>query len=124
MSWFHRLLPSVSRTELAKTNGKPRSPHWPAVRAKFLQGKACAVCGGTKDLEAHHIEPFHVNPKRELDPSNLLALCEADSARNCHLLVGHLGNFRGWNPGAKQDAPYVARLLARNRERAEGKDGG
>lgn len=50
-------------------------------------------------MRVHHVVPFHVDPSRELDPSNLMTLCEAKKyGINCHLLVGHLGNWRRWNP--------------------------
>ncbi len=78
----------------AKLNGRKRSPHWGSVRAKFLAGKACGICGGTKRLEAHHIRPFHLNPELELDPRNLFPLCEGNKNVQCHLIFGHFGNFR------------------------------
>ena len=76
-----------------------RSSHWPAVRRQHLElHPACAMCGGTEKLEVHHIRPFHLHPELELDPSNLVTLCEANhGGANCHLLFGHLGNFRSFN---------------------------
>lgn len=53
----------------------------------------------------HHIEPFHVAPELELDPANLITLCE--SKRNgvtCHLWFGHLGDYRSINREAASDA--------------------
>lgn len=86
--------------------GQRRSPKWAKVRALFLGLKpSCAVCGGTERLEPHHIVPFHVAPELELDPTNLIVLCE--SKRNgvtCHQFVGHLGNYRSWNPDVVTDA--------------------
>ena len=80
--------------------GLKRSGQWPAVRDEHLQQHPkCACCGGTKKLRVHHIEPFHVNPNRELDPRNLITLCEAKKyGINCHLFLGHLGNWKRWNP--------------------------
>jgi hypothetical protein len=53
----------------------------------------------------HHRLPFHERPDLELSPDNLMTLCEAGKyGINCHLLVGHLGNWRRWNPFADQDA--------------------
>jgi 5-methylcytosine-specific restriction protein A len=76
-----------------------RSGHWPAVRKQHLElHPACEMCGGSEKLEVHHIRPFHLHPDLELDPKNLVTLCEAKrSGANCHLLFGHLGNFRSWN---------------------------
>lgn len=56
------------------------------------------VCGGKEKLEVHHIVPFHLNPRLELEPTNLITLCEAKhDGVNCHLLFGHLGNFKSVN---------------------------
>jgi hypothetical protein len=65
----------------------------------------CSVCDGKKKLEVHHKMPFHLHPALELDPGNLITLCEnkADGV-NCHLLFGHLGNFKSYNPQVNVDA--------------------
>lgn len=77
-----------------KLNGKKRSPKWPALRRKLIAGKSCAVCGKKNKLELHHIRPFHLHPELELDPANLIPLCEGNKSVNCHLIFGHFGNFR------------------------------
>lgn len=84
-----------------------RSPKWPALRKKFLQGELCAACGGTKKLEAHHIIPFHIAPDKELDIGNLAALCEGNKDLNCHLVIGHDFDFKGWNPDVVTDASRI-----------------
>ncbi len=83
-----------------------RSNQWPKVRKNFLaKNQLCAVCGGKKKLEVHHIQPFHQSPELELEESNLITLCEDWSyGVNCHLLIGHLGNYRTINPNVKEDA--------------------
>lgn len=94
--------------------GTARSTHWPAVRARHLAlFSHCAVCGGTKALEVHHKRPFHLHPELELDPDNLITLCEnkADGV-NCHLFVGHLGSFKSFNPDVDADAKNWALKLA------------
>lgn len=88
-----------------------RSPHWPAVRRKFLaEHPSCAACGGTANVELHHVQSFHEFPELELSPSNLLPLCEA-IGRQHHLNVGHHGNWKTNNAEVRTDA---ARELARN----------
>lgn len=67
--------------------GRPRSPHWPKFRDEFLRGKACAACGKTESLNAHHILAYHLHPELELVASNLCPLCEAVTA--CHYVCGH-----------------------------------
>jgi hypothetical protein len=86
--------------------GTARSPHWPTVRKQHLElHPACEVCAGTEKLEVHHRKPFHLHPQLELEPSNLITLCEANKGGvNCHLFVGHLGNFKSWNVDVETDA--------------------
>ena len=96
-----------SLTNLVLTGAKPkgkRSHLWPMVRAAHLERQpVCQACGAKKRLEVHHILPFHMAPDRELEPSNLLTLCEG-LAVNCHFLYGHLRNWKAWNPMVKLDA--------------------
>ena len=63
------------------------------------------MCGGKVKLEVHHKKPFHIHPELELDPTNFITLCEADKGGvNCHLLFGHLGNFKSLNDTVETDA--------------------
>lgn len=93
--------------------GAARSSHWPTVRKHHLeQHPACAVCGGTEKVEVHHKQPFHLNPALELDPANLITLCEANKGGvNCHLHYGHLGNFKAFNPTVESDAAAWAQKI-------------
>src|SRR5262249_19909900 len=86
--------------------GSKRSDQWPKVRRAYLKDHpTCSVCGGTKKLEVHHVQPFHLHPNLELDPSNFITLCENDKdGVNCHLLVGHLGSFKSFNAAVREDA--------------------
>lgn len=82
----------------------PRSPEWPLVRAAHLRFEPeCVACGSRTALSVHHVEPFHLNPGRELDPGNLVTLCECP-AHNCHLIFGHVLNWQLGNPDARSDA--------------------
>lgn len=93
----------------------PRSSHWPAVRAHFLKNEyltddgwtkftdkvdrsCCLCCGSRFDLQVHHIEPFHLDPNKELSPENLVTLC-----RDHHFQVGHLRNWKKSNPNVCTD---------------------
>lgn len=79
------------------TFGAQRSPRWSSVREHHLYTHPlCAICGSTKNVVVHHKKPFHLYPQLELDPSNLVTLCESDGM-NCHITFGHLGNFRSYN---------------------------
>lgn len=81
--------------------GKTRSPEWDNVRKKHIGlNPTCAVCGSLKKVEVHHKKPFHLHPELELDPCNLISLCEGKefSSMICHLHFGHLGNYQDANP--------------------------
>lgn len=87
-----------------------RSGRWATVRRQHLEREpACAACGRAKDLEVHHIKPYHEHPELELDAGNLITLC----ADPCHLVHGHLLNFRRSNPAVREDAErYRSRIEA------------
>lgn len=96
--------------------GASRSPLWSRTRDAFLDGRQCAVCGGSTALVAHHVVPFHLAPDLELDPDNLIPLCEANRyGVNCHLLFGHLGNYRRINVSVRADAAYWHQRLILDR---------
>ena len=88
-----------------------RSPKWSEVRKEHLKNNSkCIACGKTSKLEVHHIEPVHMCPEKELDPSNLVTLC----ADPCHILFGHLMNFKSWNKDVVNDCSvYYNKLLKR-----------
>jgi hypothetical protein len=70
-----------------------RSANWKIIRRQHLgENPFCSGCKKTDKLEVHHIEPYHVNPNRELDPSNLITLC-----KSCHFTIGHLMDWNSWN---------------------------
>lgn len=85
-----------------------RSGKWPRVRKQHLEKEpACVACGRAKELEVHHIVPYHANPQLELDPDNLITLC----ADPCHLVHGHLMNFSRSNPDVRTDAEHYRRKM-------------
>lgn len=86
--------------------GHKRSNHWPTVRKHHLeQNPVCIVCGDKEKLEVHHIKPFHEHPELELEPTNLITMCESKSyGIICHLLVGHNGSYKKINPNVLEDA--------------------
>ena len=91
-----------------KTHGATRSPEWDKVRKAHLKDYPnCAVCGGDKKLQVHHIRPFHLHPNLELDPTNLITLCENGNKEiDCHIFCGHLGSFKSYNVNVEKDAQY------------------
>lgn len=91
----------------------PRSAKWPGIRRLWLkQNPSCVACGGRDGVEAHHVVPFHLEPDRELDLTNLISLCEkGPGSTNCHCLVGHCGDWRAYNPMAREDALRLRSIL-------------
>lgn len=81
-----------------------RSSAWPKVRAAHLKIQpTCQVCGGTDELNVHHIHPVHLHPDRELDETNLITLCEGSHHLNCHLLFGHFQSWYSYNENVVED---------------------
>lgn len=83
-----------------KLFGAGRSSQWPKVRREHLEHEPnCVACGRKKDIEVHHVIPFHDDPSLELEPSNLITVC-----RNpCHFVFGHLLNWSKSNPLVRED---------------------
>ena len=99
-------------------HGVARSPHWPTVekafKAKFPDCIACSEeDAGKYPIQVHHaLVPFHLavlagRPDLELDFRNLRSLCETEKgrpAKDHHISLGHLMNFRSWNKNLDEDA--------------------
>lgn len=80
-----------------------RSPGWRELREQHLKTHwSCVACGTRKSLNVHHVKPVALFPELELDPDNLITLCERD-----HLHIGHLGDWQAWNPHVWQHALIV-----------------
>lgn len=92
-----------------RADAAQRSGRWPRVRGSHLElFPRCAACGAIKGLDVHHKKPVHLFPDLELVPGNLITLC----SERCHFLIGHLLDWKSWNPEVDDDA---ARLLDRIR---------
>lgn len=88
-----------------------RSGVWSRVRKEHLENNPnCAACGRNKKIEVHHIKPFHLYPELELNPDNLISLCDDP----CHFVFGHLMNYRSWNENVVEDCKkYYEKIQAR-----------
>jgi hypothetical protein len=90
--------------EAVRTIGHGRSSHWPTVEKAFRKVHpqcACCIVKSITHIQIHHRFPFHYcvalgRPDLELDPRNLITLCEWPShpSPSHHLLVGHLDSFK------------------------------
>jgi hypothetical protein len=98
---------------IARQHGHERSPHWSRVAMEHrLREPRCVACGYKgKKLQVHHIKPFHLHPHLELDPQNLITLCEA-RGREHHLLLGHLDAWNSYNEHIRADAKHFYRKSA------------
>lgn len=86
-----------------------RSSQWPKVRKKHLSSQPCCMaCGSCKKPEVHHIVPVHVDPSKELDPDNLITLCD----KYCHFAIGHLMSYHSWNTEVIQDSANFLNKIA------------
>src|ERR1035438_7627686 len=84
---------------------RPRNGHWPVVEHVFLKDHpVCEACGSKEKLNVHHMKPFHLYPALELDPKNLITLC---MDKECHILLGHGGDFKAYNPDVIKDVATV-----------------
>ena len=79
-----------------------RSSAWPKVRNTHLvKEPTCQACGTDKNLNVHHIIPYHLDKDKELDGNNLITLCEE---HHCHLVIGHLCSWSSYNKNVIEDA--------------------
>ena len=122
---------SQAGTAVAAEHGVARSPHWPGVEKAVLAANphciACAPGQVSGGLQVHHVFPLHYcialgRPDLELDPRNLVVLCETEEGKpgeNHHLLLGHLGDFKEGNLDVRSFAvTYNGQKLDQIRENA------
>jgi 5-methylcytosine-specific restriction protein A len=94
--------------EEARACGATRDPRWSGVERAWLKDhNTCACCRTKSDLQVHHKVPFHLDRSKELDARNLITFC-----RRCHLFVGHLGDWKAFNPHVEEDAVIWAKKFA------------
>lgn len=71
------------------------------------------ACGSCTKPEVHHIVPVHLNPDLELDPENLITLCD----KYCHFVFGHLMDYKSWNVDVVGDsAEYLQKIKNKPRK--------
>jgi 5-methylcytosine-specific restriction endonuclease McrA len=99
---------------LGKTPGIKRSVYWRNFKRKYMKKVGeCSACPSTKKLELHHIKSFHEYPELELDPENVICLCRSKKwGQNCHLNIGHKGNYRDINPDVRRMAKESKEYLS------------
>lgn len=82
-----------------------RSGAWEKLRNEVVKKNPwCKVCGKNKNLQLHHVRPFHLYPEFELTEENLRVLCQP-----CHLVWGHLGDWKSFNLDLDKDVERIAK---------------
>lgn len=103
-----RVRASQKREKTKHLDGK-RSSKWPTFRKKYLaahkaKGGGCEACGAKVGLQLHHVEPFHTDPSKELDPTNMLVACMYVGGLECHEKIAHSEKGFKWvNPNSRAD---------------------
>ncbi len=98
---------------VARRYGLRRSPKWRAVARDHLVVQPCCVsCASRRELNVHHIFPFHFcvhlgRADLELDHRNLITLCASH-----HLLLGHLDDFESANLSVVRHARHTFHALS------------
>ena len=106
-------LRAIGHLPQAAVYGTPRSGKWQTFERKWLDlHPSCAACGGKEDCHGHHKRPFHLEPEKELDPDNIITLC---NHRCCHLLIGHGGDWHAYNPHVEPDAALILKRVQNRR---------
>jgi hypothetical protein len=119
--------------EVAAEHGAVRSEHWPVVerefRKKFPRCAACLPSDPIASVQVHHINPFHYlldpaidRPDLELDERNFIGLCEDEAgrpAKDHHIDLGHLGNFKEGNLKVRDDATGIYHGMTHDAVRAD-----
>ncbi len=99
-----RYLTHIKDVAQKKTTWKKvRSSKWRSVRKQHLKKyPRCRICDSARKIHVHHIKPFHLFPELELSLSNYMSLCSS-----CHIVIGHLKNWKRYNRFAIADAKYI-----------------
>lgn len=66
-----------------------------AMKAYHAEFPCCRWCGGTEDVETHHIKPVRERPDLAAEKTNFWSLCRR---MDCHRVVGHFGDYKRSNP--------------------------
>jgi len=79
---------------------------WRKTRNEHIEKyPLCAICGELKDLEVHHIVPWHLSVDGRYDKNNLITLC-----RYHHFRFGHWRDWKGSNPDILKMALYITTM--------------
>jgi len=105
------------KKEFNECKKRGRNPLWRLVRDDHIDKYPfCAVCGKFDNLAVHHKLPVSKFPEKELDPENLVTLCQ-NNMFNCHFVVGHLMDWNSYNPNVDDDIIFWRKKLRRRSDK-------
>ena len=84
-----------NRGATLRTGPRDTAAYKRAMAGYLAAHPVCQFCrkpGGK--VEVHHVIPVSVDPTRAADMTNMVTLHRKP---DCHMVVGHLGNFRDYN---------------------------
>ena len=88
---------------------------WRTLRNNFLKENClCSACGSKSGLQVHHVVPVSINSNLELVWDNLITLCV-----DCHFSLGHLWNWKCYNPYIVRTCETLHNLKIESRDRLE-----
>jgi 5-methylcytosine-specific restriction endonuclease McrA len=70
-----------------------------ALKEHVTLNPNCAFCGRSNAVDVHHKIPVSFAPELAADKNNLITLCRKPA---CHLVVGHLGNWKTYNKNVEK----------------------
>ena len=92
---------------MSRTFGAARSSGWSTLSRRIIaEVGECEATGSKKNLEAHHIIPFHLRPDLELVRSNIIVL-----NKWIHFFLAHFGYYGSWNENIREHAKWLRDLI-------------
>lgn len=81
-----------------------REYQWEKVAHAHLKIEgSCQCCTVVRELEVHHVIPWHVDESLRFLESNLITLC-----RPCHYRFGHWMKWTSYNPEIRALCQHIA----------------
>lgn len=111
LNFLRTLLPVWMRPRVI-LEARQRAGEWRRVRAEHLAKEpVCVACGRAANLNVHHIIPVSISPMLELDPQNLITLCETP----CHIVFGHFMSHHCYNREVRKMAQEYHKAMQKRK---------